>query len=217
MISKYVSTYIIATFLTTSFLIYLTSNGLEFVKFKLPIYRNLTMYRGVPILVAQVARATPIFLSTERGNLGDFKFPRIPKLVSNTNNFDQITPLGIYMNSKVDFSQVWPCIRSWAKNICSKLTWSERKTRPFSKFFLSSSVNFSWIFCEKIWIVLKKIYLEGSKGESKLNSWKKGKHRSDIFGFMPKGTSAHLKERGWAQFLKVTTVKTEIKIFTQNL
>ena len=49
--------------------------------------------RGVPTLVAQVARATPIFLSTERGNLGDFKFPRIPKLVSNTNNFDQIMPL----------------------------------------------------------------------------------------------------------------------------
>ena len=73
---------------------------------------DFNMGRGVPTLVAQVARATPIFLSTERGNLGDFKFPRIPKLVSNTNNFDQITPLSIkqpnYLNYDLNYGYTQP-------------------------------------------------------------------------------------------------------------
>ena len=52
------------------------------------------------------------------------------------------------MDSKGDFSQVWTCISTWAKNICSKLTWSEGKTWPFSKkdFLHLVFTNFVWIF-----------------------------------------------------------------------
>ena len=52
------------------------------------------------------------------------------------------------MDSKVYFSQVCTCTSSWAKNICSKLTWSECKTWLFSRkdFLHLVFTNFVWIF-----------------------------------------------------------------------